>query len=181
MSRELRPRVAPATTLTLTVALSLLALASARAQSRPAPPPADVATRGQYLVRIMDCTGCHTPGALLGKPDPERFLGGSDVGFEVPGVGVVYPRNLTPDPEHGLGRWTDAEIIRAFRQGQSRDGRVLIPVMPWPSYATLTEADARAVVAYLRTLTPVPFRVPANVKVGEKPRAAYFTVVMPKP
>jgi hypothetical protein len=53
--------------------------------------------RGKYLVSVLPCTDCHTPGYFLGKPDMKRYLGGSDVGFEVPGLGVFYPPNLTPD------------------------------------------------------------------------------------
>src|SRR5205809_670096 len=53
--------------------------------------------RGRYLVAIMDCGGCHTNGALLGKPDPAQYLAGADIGWGIPGLGVVYPRNITPD------------------------------------------------------------------------------------
>jgi hypothetical protein len=97
-----------------------------------------------------------------------------------PVVGVAYPKNLTPDPETGLGRRSDAEIVRAVRAGQSRDGRPLIPVMPWPSYAVLTEDDAQAVVAFLRSVRPVRFAAPANVKDGEKAASPYLTVVAPR-
>src|SRR5947207_10372138 len=58
--------------------------------------PATVA-RGKYLVTIAGCNDCHTPGYFLGKPDMARFLGGSEVGFELPGLGVFYGPNLTPD------------------------------------------------------------------------------------
>jgi mono/diheme cytochrome c family protein len=139
----------------------------------------DLVTRGQYLVTIMDCTGCHTPGALVGKPDADRRLAGSSIGFGFPG-GVVYPPNLTPDRETGLGAWTDAEIERAVRRGQSRDGRPLVPIMPWPSYAVLSDADARAVVTYLRSLRPIRHAVPRPVKPGEKAVAPYLTVVEPR-
>jgi mono/diheme cytochrome c family protein len=127
----------------------------------------------------MDCTGCHTPGSLVGKPDGTRFLGGSDVGFGLPGLGVVYPPNLTPDPETGLGRWSAEEIVRAVRQGKGRDGRDLVPVMPWTSYAALTDADAQALAAYLRSVPAVRHQVPARVKEGEKPATPYLTVVVP--
>jgi mono/diheme cytochrome c family protein len=135
--------------------------------------------RGQYLTTIMDCAGCHTPGALAGRPDPERPLAGSAIGFALPGGGVVYPKNLTPDLETGLGGWSEDHIARAVRQGQSRDGRVLFPVMPWPSYAVLTEADARAIAVYLKSVPPVRFAVPRDTKAGEKPEAPYLTVVTP--
>lgn len=136
-------------------------------------------TRGRYLVSIMDCGGCHTPGALTGAPQPGRPLAGSSVGFATP-AGTVFPPNLTPDRETGLGRWTDREIIRAVKGGQSRDGRPLLPVMPWPSYAALTEDDARALVAYLRTLPPVSFRSPPFARPGEKPGGPYLTIAEPK-
>jgi mono/diheme cytochrome c family protein len=126
----------------------------------------------------MDCAGCHTPGALIGHPDGTRKLAGSDVGFGGP-FGVTYPKNLTPDRETGLGQWTDAEIARAIRQGQSRDGRALLPVMPWPSYAVLTPEDAQAIAAYLKSLPPVKFAVPADVKPGGRATAPYLTVVSP--
>ena len=56
---------------------------------------------GKYLVSIIPCTDCHTPGTFLGRADMKRYLGGSDVGFEVPGLGVFYAPNLTPDKETG--------------------------------------------------------------------------------
>jgi len=56
--------------------------------------------RGEYLATIMDCTGCHTPGTFLGKPEMQRYLGGSEVGFQIPGLGIFYPPNLTPDRTH---------------------------------------------------------------------------------
>lgn len=95
-------------------------------------------------------------------------------------MGVVYPANLTPDPETGLGKWTDQELVRAIRQGQSRDGRALAPVMPWPSYSVLSNADMRAIVAFLRSVSPVRFQVPARVGAGQKPSAPYLTVVTPQ-
>src|SRR5579863_7723486 len=57
--------------------------------------------RGKYLVTIGGCSDCHTPGSFLGHPDMSRYLGGSDVGFGIPGVGVAVGRNLTPDKETG--------------------------------------------------------------------------------
>lgn len=136
--------------------------------------------RGEYLATIMDCTGCHTPGALIGKPDMSQALAGSAIGFQIPGVAVVYPPNLTPDPDTGLGRWSADDMIKAIRLGQRPDGRQLIPVMPYPSYATLTDADAAALVAYLRSLPPVRHAVPAFTP-GDKPAPApYLTVMDPK-
>jgi mono/diheme cytochrome c family protein len=142
-------------------------------------PRARLVARGKYLVAIMDCGGCHTPGALAGKPEMNRYLGGSDIGFGLPGAGVVYPKNLTPDPETGLGRWAADDIVRALRQGRSKDGRTLIPIMPWPAYAALTDADARAIVAYLKSVPAIRHQVPPDAKEGEKAPAPYLGVIMP--
>lgn len=117
--------------------------AAALSIAQPARSPEQL-KRGEYLVAIMDCTGCHTPGVLLGKPDPQRALAGSEVGFQIPGLGVFFPPNLTSDPETGLGTWTEADIVKAVRTGVRPDGRVLIPVMPCHSYANLTDDDAQA-------------------------------------
>lgn len=140
---------------------------------------ADAVQRGAYLAAIMDCTGCHTNGAMVGKPDPKGHLAGSDIGFEVPGLGIFYPPNLTPDPETGLGNWSEAEIIAAVRTGQRPDGRELAPAMPWRSYAALTDEDARALVQYLKSLPPVRRAEPPIAGPGEKASAPYLTVVVP--
>jgi Cytochrome c, mono- and diheme variants len=143
-------------------------------------PAQDRVQRGEYLAAIMDCTGCHTPGTLLGKPDLQRYLAGSEVGFQIPGLGIFYPPNLTPDPETGLGRWSEADIVKAVRTGVRPDGRVLAPVMPYHSYAKLTDADAQALASYLKSLEPIRNQVPVMVGASETPTAPYLTVVMPK-
>jgi mono/diheme cytochrome c family protein len=140
--------------------------------------------RGKYLVTIMSCTDCHTPGYFLGKPDEARFLGGSDVGFKIP-PGVFYGPNLTPDKETGLGNWTDAQIIAALKTGKRPDGRELVPVMPYRAFANLTDADAKAIVAYLRTIPPVKHKVLGPFGPTEKPTGFIMTVMpgegMPQP
>ena len=136
--------------------------------------------RGAYLAAIMDCGGCHTPGVFFGKPDQSRYLGGSEVGFFIPELGYFYPPNLTPDPETGLGKWSEADIIKALRTGERPDGRVLVPAMPWQSYAKITDEDARALVAYLKSLKPVRHQVPALKGAGEKPAAPYLKVTIPE-
>jgi len=140
----------------------------------------DVLARGEYLSQIMDCGGCHTPGALAGKPDAAMHLAGSTIGFEVPGLAIVYPPNLTPDPETGLGRWSEEDIIRAVRQGVRPDGRQLIPVMPYPSYSALTDADAAALAAYLKSMKPIRHAAPPMTKAGDPAPAPYLSVVVPK-
>ena len=137
-------------------------------------------SRGEYLSRIMDCAGCHTPGALIGKPDQSRNLAGSDVGFHLPGLGYFYPPNLTSDGETGLGAWSEGDIVRAVRTGVRPDGRELAPVMPWHAYSALTDADAQALARYLKSLRPVRHAVPRPHGPDETPPGPYLTVVAPK-
>lgn len=136
--------------------------------------------RGAYLAAIMDCTGCHTGGALAGQPDPALYLAGSDIGFALPGLGVFYPPNLTPDAETGLGSWSAEDIVRAVRSGERPDGRILAPIMPYHSYGKLTDADAAALTAYLKSLPPVSHKVPGPFGPDEKPTAPYLAPVMPE-
>ncbi|MFC3086120.1 c-type cytochrome [Tabrizicola soli] len=137
------------------------------------------AERGRYLVAIIGCNDCHTPGHFLGKPDMERFLGGSDVGFEIPGLGVFHGPNLTPDEETGLGSWSEAEIATAIRTGVRPDGRHLSPAMPWMGYAALTEDDALSIAAWLKTLAPISNAVPGPFGPGEASGGFVMKVVAP--
>jgi mono/diheme cytochrome c family protein len=114
--------------------------------------------RGSYLVnQVMLCPGCHTTrtnGDVLVEPErTDAFLGGGNTYVER-ALGSLWIPNLTPDLETGLGAWTDDEILRAIRDGVSRDGHFLIPLMPFFSYQHLSDEDARAVVAYLRSIPP---------------------------
>jgi mono/diheme cytochrome c family protein len=140
----------------------------------------DAAARGKYLVTIMGCGDCHTPGVFLGKPDFAHALSGGDVGFEVPGMGIHWGPNLTPDPETGLGKWSEADIIGAFTRGVRPDGRRLIPTMPYMNFAQLTDSDAHAIVAFLKSIPPIKNQVPAPTAPGEAAKAPYMTVAMPK-
>jgi mono/diheme cytochrome c family protein len=140
----------------------------------------DMANRGEYLATIMDCTGCHTGGALAGKPDAALYLAGSSVGFELPGLGIFYPPNLTPDDDTGLGGWSEADIIKSLRTGARPDGRELAPVMPWRSYSKMTDSDAQALASYLKSLKPVRNAVPQIVASGDAAKGPYLTVAMPK-
>jgi hypothetical protein len=117
---------------------------------------------------------------LLGKPDAARNLGGSEVGFEMPGLGVFYGPNLTPDKDTGLGSWTDQQVIDAMQKGVRPDGRMLAPVMPWRALAVLTPDDTKALVAYLRSLPPVKNKVPGPFGPGEKATSFVMKVVPPE-
>lgn len=135
--------------------------------------------RGKYLVSLGGCNDCHTPGYFLGKPDFARALGGSEVGFELPGLGVFHGPNLTPDKETGLGDWTAEQIVAAITKGQRPDGRELAPIMPWKSFAVLTKADASAIAAYLKSLPPVKNKVPGPFGPSETPTSFVMKIVPP--
>lgn len=140
----------------------------------------DEIRRGQYLVTLGNCNDCHTPGHFFGKPDKARALSGSEVGFEIPGLGTFYGPNLTPDRETGLGKWSAEEIVKAIRKGERPDSRILAPIMPWQAFANLTDADARAIVAFLKSLPPVKNKVPGPFGPNEKPTSFVMKIVPPE-
>ena len=135
--------------------------------------------RGRYLVTLGGCTDCHTPGHFLGKPDMARELGGSEVGFEIPGFGVFHGPNLTPDKETGLGTWSEADIVKAIQTGVRPDGRGLVPIMPWPAFAKLTKSDAQAIAAYLKSLPAVRNQVPGPFGPSQTPTSFVMRIVPP--
>ena len=139
----------------------------------------DQIARGKYLVTISGCKDCHVPGVFLGKPDFTRMLAGSEVGFDLPGLGTFYGPNLTPDKETGLGGWTTEQIILAITRGVRPDGRELAPIMPWRDFAVLTKGDAEAIAAYLKSLPPVSNKVPGPFGPTEKPTSFVMKVVPP--
>jgi mono/diheme cytochrome c family protein len=135
--------------------------------------------RGKYLATIGGCNDCHTPGYFFGKPDMARYLGGSEVGFEIPGLGVFHGPNLTPDKETGLGNWTQEQIVNALQTGKRPDGRELAPIMPWRAFANFTKSDATAIAAFLQSLAPVKNKVPGPFGATEKPTSFVMKIVPP--
>jgi mono/diheme cytochrome c family protein len=135
--------------------------------------------RGKYLLNIIPCTDCHTPGTFFGKPDMSRYLSGSEVGFEVPGLGVFYGSNLTPDKETGLGNWTKEQIAVSIRTGKRPDGRMLVRPMPSDWFHHLTEADALAIAAYLKSLPQIKNKVPGPFGPNQKPTSFVLQVLPP--
>lgn len=116
--------------------------------------------RGHYLVRAAaPCAACHgDPRARQAYFEgTETALSGGFV-FDIP-PGRFYVRNLTPDPDTGLGRVSDQAVARALRYGVGHDGRALLPFMEMQG---LADDDLVAVVSYLRTLPPVNSPVPAH-------------------
>ncbi len=149
----------------------------------------DPVKRGQYLVTIGICNDCHTPWKVdeNGAPGPDmsRALSGHPTDAPDPGplaegaqdlvlgptstafrgdFGVSYAANLTPDDETGIGRWTEEQFIRGLRSGRhmgQKDGRPILPPMPWSAYGQMEDDDLRAIFAYLKSLPAVKNAVPA--------------------
>ncbi len=105
------------------------------------------AKRGEYLTIAGGCVACHTAG---GK-DAVRFAGGH--ALKTP-FGTFYGPNITPHPQAGIGRWSEADFIRAMREGRRPDGAHYFPAFPYPSYTRIVDADLRDLWAYLRSLPP---------------------------
>lgn len=111
---------------------------------------------GRYLAVAGNCYGCHT------RPGAPAYAGG--VAFKTP-FGVIYSSNITPDEKTGIGRWTDADLIRAMHEGVAADGTHLYPVFPYPSYTRVLEKEIKAIYAYLRTV-PAVSNVPPENQLG---------------
>jgi mono/diheme cytochrome c family protein len=145
-----------------------------------ADPREEQIARGKYLVNFGSCTDCHTAGYFMGQPDMSRYLGGSDVGFEMPGLGVFHGRNLTPDKETGIGNWSSDDIVKAIQTGVRPDGRQLAPIMPWMAFSKLTKDDAYAIAAFLKSLPPVNNKVPGPFGPNEKQTTFVFKIIPPE-
>jgi mono/diheme cytochrome c family protein len=126
----------------IVAALTLMLLSGAI----PAVAEEDAVSRGEYLVRAGGCFSCHT---VAGE---EKLAGGRALATP---FGAFYSPNITPDPETGIGRWTDAQFLRALREGVRPDGANYFPVFPYPSFTGITDGDALAIKAYLFSLPPV--------------------------
>lgn len=180
--------------LSLAVAGLSLAVAHASGPAPAHPSTGDpVLDRGAYLVVIGGCSDCHTP-MVMGEngpaPDMSRFLAGhpQDIPLEpLPAIdpaapwnwagfatltafagpwGVSVARNITPDDETGLGRWSEAQFVRAMRTGRHQgleDGREILPPMPWPGIAQMTDEDLHALWSYLRSVPAIHNAAPQSI------------------
>jgi len=118
-----------------------------------APPKSDKVAYGRYIATIAHCMECHTP--LAGpKRDLENQLGAGGFKIDYDGT-IVNTLNITSDKETGIGGWTDAQIKRAITKGIDKDGKQLIPLMPYPYLKNMSAEDLDALVAYLRTVPPI--------------------------
>lgn len=154
------------------------------------PYSAEQIERGRSLVTFGSCNDCHTPWIAdpttgLPAPDMSRMLSGHP--HNVPGphakpeqgdsavfgptftsfalpFGTVYSLNLTPDIETGTGSWTEEMFLSIFRKARhlGGDGRTILPPMPWPSVASLSDEDLVSIFAYLRSIPPVVNAVPTS-------------------
>ncbi len=110
--------------------------------------------RGAYLVKsIAACGNCHTDSA----PGAAELAGGmrfSELAY------TARAANLTPDPENGVAGWTDDQLVRGLRDGKRPKGSTIGPPMPVTTYRSMSDDDARAIVAYLRSIPPRPNHVP---------------------
>ncbi len=141
------------TRLALAAVIGLFASIPAQAASPP-----DLIARGEYLARAGNCVSCHS------TPDGEPFAGG--LKMAVPFLGAIYATNITPDKEHGIGNYTFEDFEGAMRRGVAKDGHMLYPAMPYPSYAKTTDEDLRALYAFFMEAVPaanVP-NLPSEIK-----------------
>jgi cytochrome c553 len=134
--------------------------------------------RGEYLVWVGGCHDCHSPKAKPGsiEPDPTRLLAGRPATTPPPSKpanmgeitasgdltawygpwGISYTANLTPHPTTGIGkRYNEASFIKTLRTGKKPEGEPLLPPMPWENFAKMSDADIKAIWAYLQTVKPV--------------------------
>ncbi len=125
-----------------------LAAACLLATARASAADPDEIARGAYLANAADCEACHTDREHGGQP----YAGGRALATP---FGTFYSPNITPDPETGIGRWSDEQFLRALRDGVRPDGANYFPVFPYPSFTKITDADARAIKAYLFSLPAV--------------------------
>ena len=103
------------------------------------------AKRGEYLAKAGGCLGCHTEE----KEKAVSYAGGR--ALKTP-FGTFYGPNITPHPEAGIGKWSEADFMRAMREGKRPDGANYFPAFPYPSFTLISDADLRDLWAYLRSL-----------------------------
>jgi mono/diheme cytochrome c family protein len=129
----------------------------------PPPNKQDKVKYGEYVMRLGHCWECHSATSTGPKDVGEKeFLSGFDEPFEFPELGKVYPRNLTPDPETGLGKYTAAQIKQALHDGKRLDGKRMAAPMSFfiPHISGLADEDMDALIAFLKSVPPVKNKIP---------------------
>jgi mono/diheme cytochrome c family protein len=117
-------------------------------------PTTELVARGKYVFATAGGCACHTPPDAVG-------LNAGGMKFDL-FIGVVYSRNITPDPETGIGAWTDAQVTNAIRRGERPDGSKLFPIHPYKYLGNIADDEIAALVAYLKSVTPIKSSVPAR-------------------
>lgn len=143
------------------VALGLFLAAAAvfwfAAQSATAAPPAQEMkgdpTRGAYLFAAAAGCGCHIT-------DKGFLAGGQE--FDLGPAGKVYSRNITSDPDTGIGKWTEKDIVTVLHTGKTPSGELLFPVMPYYTYSGMADQDAYDLAAFIKTAPAVKNAVPKD-------------------
>ena len=137
-----------------------------------------MAERGKYIVLRTGCTECHTPQGENGPMWDQYLAGGIKLNSKT--GGTVISRNLTSDPQTGLARRTDAQVLRVLRSGVLSDGRVVNHrAMPWSAFSNWSEEDRYAVLMFLRNVKPFKHEIPdpSQEVVSGKPTEDEFFVV----
>ncbi len=125
-----------------------------------------VIERGEYLtLHVVPCLDCHSKRDFSKYSGPvvpgTEGMGGQVFDQKLAGLpGTVYAKNITPDPETGIGAWTDDEILRAMTQGINKKGDTLFPIMPYVNFNHMAKEDLLSIIAYIRTLKPIKNQVP---------------------
>ena len=118
--------------------------------------------RGKYLMgSVVACGNCHIARGPQGQPLFDKGLSGGNVFDEPPFK--AYAANITPDPDTGIGKWTDAQLAKAIREGVRPDKTVIGPPMPIEFYRNLSDSDLAAIISYLRAQPAVKNQVPKSV------------------
>lgn len=135
--------------------------------------------RGRYLVEnVAACFHCHSEHDLNDPTGPVK-AGMKGAGWEmpIPELGSVIAPNITPDPETGIGAWTDDEIARAIQEGVNKQGKALFPMMPYMNFRNLDDEDLASVIVYLRSIPAVKqargrskLIAPLNILVNTMPK-----------
>jgi mono/diheme cytochrome c family protein len=145
------------------VAMGLGAVHHTPSQNVKAPDRADKKAYGAYMVKLGVCWDCHSLGERGPSDDEDVLLSGSRMALSEPDYGKIYARNLTPDKDTGLGKYTAEQIKQALKTGRRLDGKPMAPPMSLviPHLSTWTEEDLDALVTYLVSIKPIKYQVPA--------------------
>jgi mono/diheme cytochrome c family protein len=130
------------------------------AKGRPAPPASDKIAYGGYIVTALaHCFECHTGPDAHGVPDVAHLLGAGGFLLTLAPGATVMTSNITPDPDTGIGKWSDADVKKALTEGIRPNGVHLSPPMPFSFFKNMTDEDLDAVVAFIRTIPPIKHAV----------------------